>query len=113
MGDARSMHPRFLDFTHTGRRLHFIVDDEQGYEITCAQWMESVVRVDLNAGTVRKSIGHKYRDFGIRDREIGWLQRLQGSGIVPEFISADSEHIITRYAGEPVSEFSLPDDWPD
>lgn len=113
VGEAYAMHPRFFDFAEKGRRLHFTVDDELGYEILTAQWMESVVRVDLNAGTVRKSIGPKYRDFGIRDRDIEWLKRLEGSGIVPEFVSSDPEHIVTRYAGEPVSEFSLPDNWPD
>jgi hypothetical protein len=111
--EAFAMHPRFLDFAQKGRRLHFTVDDELGYELVSGQWMESVVRVDLNGGTVRKSIGARYRDFGIRDREIEWLERLQDSGIVPKFISADSEHIVTQYVGEPVSEFSLPDDWPD
>lgn len=113
LGEAYSMHPRFFDYAKTGRRLHFTVDDEQGYEIICAQWMESVVRVDLNAGTVTKSISARYREHGIRDREIDWLTRLRGTGIVAEIISADAERITTQYAGEPVSEFTLPDDWRD
>ena len=111
MGQAIAMHPRFFDLDSTGRRLHFIVDDEFGYEIICSQWMESVVRVDLNVGTVRKSVSPKYRDYGIRDREIEWLERLHHSGIVAELVSADAEQIVTRYAGEPVSGFTLPDDW--
>jgi hypothetical protein len=113
VGEAYAMHPSFFDFAEKGRRLHFIVDDELGYEITCAQWMESVVRVDLNAGTVCKSIGPKYRDFGIWDREIGWLRRLQSTDIVPELIEATAERIVTRYLGEPVSQYTLPDDWRD
>jgi hypothetical protein len=113
VGEAFAMHPRFFDMNKTGRRLHFIVDDEFGYEIICAQWMESVVRVDLNAGTVRKSISQKYRKYGIRERDIEWLERLNGSGIVPDFVSAGPDHIVTRYAGEPVSQYSLPDDWRD
>lgn len=111
MGQAISMHPRFFDFSKNGRRLHFIVDEEYGYEIICDQWMESVVRVDLNAGTVRKSISPKYRGYGIREREIGWLERLQTSGVIAELVSADATHITTRYAGEPVSRYTLPENW--
>ncbi len=113
MGQAISMHPRFFDFDRTGRRLHFIVDEEFGYEIICAQWMESAVRVDLNAGTVRKSISPKYQEFGIREREIGWLERLKASDVIAELVSADTNHITTRYAGEPVSQYTLPDNWRD
>ena len=111
MGHVLPMHPRFFNSHAVGRRLHFVVDDEFGYEIVCNQWMESLVRVDLNAGTVCKSMSPKYRDYGILDREIDWLTRLRDSGIIAELVSADAEHITTKYSGEPVSEFTLPDDW--
>lgn len=105
------MDPQDFDTTSTGRCTTYVDDYGTGYEIAATQWMESIVRVDLNGGKVTKSLGPKYAGFGIWEREIEWLRRLQPTGIAAELLHATPTRMTTRYAGEPVSEFSLPYDW--
>lgn len=107
----RTTDPTDFDTTASGRRTTFVDEAGRGYEIATTQWMESVVRVDLNRGIVTKSITERYASFGIWDREIEWLNRLRDTGIVPELLDVTTTRMVTRYVGEPVSEYTLPDDW--
>ncbi len=70
----------------------------------------SNIVIDLNANIVSKTI-NAFKEHGIHMREITWLSTLTPTGIVPELISADSQTIITRYVGEPVSHENIPLDW--
>jgi hypothetical protein len=108
---VKTTDPQNFDTTTTGRCTTYVDEDGTGYEIATRQWMESVVRIDLNAGVATKSLSPKYADFGIWDREIEWLSRLQATGIVPELLEVTRTRMTTRYVGEPVSEYTLPYDW--
>ncbi len=107
----RTADPKDFDTTNSGRRTTFVDETGRGYEITTTQWMESVVRVDLNQGIVTKSATGRHAHLGIWDREIEWLNRLRDTGIVPELLDVTPTRMATRYVGEPVSEYTLPDDW--
>lgn len=72
----------------------------------------SLVTIDLNAGQVRKRVG-RYGEFGILDREQGWLARLRATGAVPELHGSSHDTIVTSYVGEPVRRHNLPADWRD
>jgi hypothetical protein len=108
---ASRLPPDQLDSTSKGRYTTYVDEVGNGYEIATTQWMESIVRVDLNTGIVTKTIGTAYAAFGIWQREIEWLEKLRHTGIAPELLDADPTLISTRYAGEPVSEYTLPFDW--
>lgn len=71
----------------------------------------SRIFVDVDTGVVTKSLG-SFREFGLAGREVYWLERLGGSGIVPGLIRHDAETICTGYVGEPVCQRNLPPDWP-
>jgi hypothetical protein len=108
---ANRVAPDQFDTTSKGRCTTYVDEAGNGYEIVTTQWMESVVRVDLNTGIVTKTIGTSYAHFGIWEREIAWLDKLRHTGIAPELIEVTPDLIATRYAGEPVSEYTLPFDW--
>ncbi len=70
----------------------------------------SRILIDLDTDVVTKSLG-RFREFGLGGREVCWLEKLQGSGIVPELVSHDADTIRTRYVGEPANQRNLPSDW--
>ena len=104
-------YPNELDYFSPGRRMFFTTDDGISLEIGIQHTIYSIVLVDLRQGTVKKFIHRAYSEYGIWQREIDWLRQLQPSGVVPELIEATDTTLTTRYCGEPVSEYSLPEDW--
>jgi hypothetical protein len=113
IAQANKLSPSDFDLTSVGRRATYIDEEGAGYQIASAQWMESVVHVELNAGIVTKSVSPTYAHLGIWDREIEWLNRFQHTDIVPELLDVTPTLMRTRYVGEPVSEYTLPLDWRD
>ena len=91
--------------------MFFTTDDGIGLEMGIEQALYSMILVDLRHGTVTKTIHPAYSKHGVWQREIDWLRQLQPSGIVPELIEVTDTTLTTRYCGEPVSEYSLPEDW--
>lgn len=110
---AEVLHTETGNFDRSSRGRRTIYRDESGlgYEMIADHWMDGTVRIDLNAGTVSKIVGETYRHFGVLEREIEWLERLQGSDIVPELLSTSDDGFVTRYVGEPASLYNLPFDW--
>lgn len=111
LGDVLVTETGSFDLTSSGRRTIYRDESGLGYEMVAHQWMDGTVRVDLNAGTVSKTVGGTYRHLGVLERELNWLERLQGSGIVPELVSSSANGFVTRYVGEPASLYNLPFDW--
>jgi hypothetical protein len=70
----------------------------------------SSVIIKLNSGTVLKMVS-TFSDFNILEREVGWLTRLQSTGIVPRLLSSTAETLTLDYRGEPVRKYNLPNDW--
>jgi hypothetical protein len=86
-------------------------EDESGlYHLSVDQPAISSVVIKLNAGTVRKTVS-TFSEFGILEREVGWLTELQFTGVVPRLLSHTADTLTLNYRGEPVRQYNLPDDW--
>ena len=95
-----------------GGKIARFADHDGGevYEIQFDQKAIAQVTIDLNRMEVEKKIG-RYGEYGIYQRELLWLERLQGSGIAPEVIAHSPNDIVMSYVGEPVRPHNLPADW--
>lgn len=70
----------------------------------------SSVLIRLDAGIVIKTVS-TFSEFGILEREVGWLADLQPTGIVPRLLSHTESSLTLDYRGEPVRKHNLPADW--
>jgi 2-polyprenyl-3-methyl-5-hydroxy-6-metoxy-1,4-benzoquinol methylase len=72
----------------------------------------SEILIHREAGTVVKRVTG-WLEFGIFEREVAWLKRLQDLPFVPRLLNVDPamKCIVTSYCGEPVTLENLPDDW--
>lgn len=96
-----------------GGKVARLVDEAAGerYDIQFDQKAIARVTIDLDRMVVAKEIG-RYAEHGIHERELHWLERLRGSGIVPDMLSHPPRTILMSYVGEPVRQYNLPADWP-
>jgi hypothetical protein len=82
------------------------------HEIHFDQAAIAQVTIDLNRMEVEKRIG-LFAQYGIWAREVHWLERLRGSGIVPDLRGHSPNLIRMSYVGEPVRQYNLPQNWPE
>ena len=109
----RSQHPSCHAERNGGKIARFL-DETAGerYDIHFDQAAIAHVTIDLNWMVVEKRIG-LFAQHDIWAREVHWLRRLQGSGIVPDLRDYSPNFIRMSYVGEPVRQYNLPKNWPE
>lgn len=68
------------------------------------------VRIDRDKQTVRKRV-ILYREYGVIENEVYWLQRLAGLDFVPRLIERKGNVLVIEYAGENLTAQNIPTDW--
>ena len=77
-----------------------------GFVLAC----NSQITIDLNNRLVYKDTS-SMSSYNIFQRERHWLKKFHGCPFIPELVSDDGDHIVTRYLGEPVRQYNIPNDW--
>lgn len=104
------VHPDAAQSPVDHRKLAFCADRAAGYRAEIDEHSICAITVDLDRQIVTKYVG-TYGEFGILEREVGWLGRLERTGIAPRLHSVAVGQMSLEYVGEPVRRHNLPPDW--
>lgn len=87
------------------RRLNIVEKNTSGLSSTISKTASGYIVKKFKTGRVQRD--------GCFERECYWLDRLQGSGVVPELVDIDygNRSLLIEYAGAPILSNGLPFDW--
>ena len=74
------------------------------------QISQARVFIDLAADTIEKEV-ISLSEYGILQRELAWLDRLQGVDWIPKLLRSSGNVLTLSYEGEPLRQHNLPADW--